>query len=60
MLKTQEAIREIWVILKERIQQDLSSASRIAITCDIWSSKLLTNSYIGNSMTMDMMITFSM
>ena len=59
-MKTKDSIGKIWDILKERMQQDLGEASRIAITCDIWSSKLLTNSYIGNSMTMDMMITFSM
>ena len=48
-MKTQETIGDIWVKLKDRIKLDLSEASRIAITCDIWSSKLLTNSFIGKS-----------
>merc|ERR1719436_1710587 len=29
------------------MQQDLSEASRVAITCDIWTSKLMNNSYLG-------------
>ena len=48
-MKTKDSIVKIWDILKDRMQQDLSETSRIAITCDIWTSKLMNNSYLGNS-----------
>ena len=47
LLKNKDSIVQIWDKLKERMQQDLSEASRVAITCDIWTSKLMNNSYLG-------------
>ena len=38
LLKNKDSIVQIWDKLKKRMQQDLSEVSRVAITCDIWTS----------------------
>ena len=41
LLKNKDSIVQIWDKLKKRMQQDLSEVSRVAITCDILTSKLM-------------------
>ena len=41
LLKNKDSIVQIWDKLKKRMQQDLTEVSRVAITCDIWTSKLM-------------------
>lgn len=42
-----EEIEKILIELKAKMSTYISSANKIAITCDVWSKKGLTSSYLG-------------